>query len=56
MTNGRPEGQEQSQQVRAEIHTHNHYYLIQQQDGSIQVSEKSLSSRLHIFSPKELKL
>ena len=39
MTNGRPEGQEQSQQVRAEIHTHNHYYLIQQQDGSIQVSE-----------------
>ena len=41
------QGQEQSQQVRAEIHTHNHYYLIQQQDGSIQVSEYSIRSRLH---------
>ena len=30
--------QEQSQQVLAEIHTHNHYYLIQKQDGTIQVS------------------
>lgn len=29
--------QEQSQQVLAEIHTHNHYYLIQKQDGTIQV-------------------
>ena len=39
------QGQEQSQQVRAEIHTHNHYYLIQQQDGSIQVSEYADLSR-----------
>ena len=44
------QGQEQSQQVRAEIHTHNHYYLIQQQDGSIQVSEYSTDKcRLHSF-------
>ena len=29
--------QDQTQSVRAEIHTHNHYYLIQRQDGTIQV-------------------
>ena len=46
------QGQEQSQQVRAEIHTHNHYYLIQQQDGSIQVSEYADTNRLYsLFCP-----
>ena len=38
--------QEQSQQVLAEIHTHNHYYLIQKQDGTIQVSRLLSQSRL----------
>ena len=49
------QGQEQSQQVRAEIHTHNHYYLIQQQDGSIQVSEYADLSRRHslVYFSKE---
>ena len=36
MREGQDQKQEQSQQVVAEIHTHNHYYLIQSQDGSIE--------------------
>ena len=41
--------QEQSQQVLAEIHTHNHYYLIQKQDGTIQVSRLLSHFKLVLF-------
>ena len=36
---GRSDGQvqNQSQSLHAEIHTHNHYYLVNRQDGTVQV-------------------
>ena len=35
---GQSQGQDQTQSVHAEIHTHNHYYLVNKQDGTFQVS------------------
>ena len=36
---GKSDGQvqNQSQSLHAEIHTHNHYYLVNRQDGTVQV-------------------
>ena len=36
---GQSQGQDQTQSVHAEIHTHNHYYLVNKQDGTFQVSQ-----------------
>ena len=40
---GQSQGQDQTQSVHAEIHTHNHYYLVEQ-DGTFQVSRDTIVS------------